>query len=287
MMNKPEWLKVKINPVELKHMEEFLKRVKLNTVCQSAHCPNIGECFSRKTATFMIMGNICTRNCRFCAVEKGHPAPLDEDEPRRVAEAARALNLRHAVITCVTRDDLPDGGASHFARTVRELKKIPGLTVEVLVSDFRGDEEAIRVVVESRPDVINHNLETVPRLYPAVRPMADYDRSLSLLKKIKELDPAIYTKSGIMVGLGESEEEVVDLMKDLVGVGCDMMTIGQYLRPSSSHIEVVEYVTPQQFERYRKIGYDLGFKYVASGPLVRSSYNAVEGMDTVNESGFR
>ncbi|WP_041424041.1 lipoyl synthase [Thermosediminibacter oceani] len=286
-MNKPEWLKVKINPVELKHMEEFLKRVKLNTVCQSAHCPNIGECFSRKTATFMIMGNICTRNCRFCAVEKGHPAPLDEDEPRRVAEAARALNLRHAVITCVTRDDLPDGGASHFARTVRELKKIPGLTVEVLVSDFRGDEEAIRVVVESRPDVINHNLETVPRLYPAVRPMADYDRSLSLLKKIKELDPAIYTKSGIMVGLGESEEEVVDLMKDLVGVGCDMMTIGQYLRPSSSHIEVVEYVTPQQFERYRKIGYDLGFKYVASGPLVRSSYNAVEGMDTVNESGFR
>lgn len=286
-MKKPEWLKVKVNPTELKYMEEFLKTVKLNTVCQSAHCPNMGECFSRKTATFMIMGNICTRNCGFCAVEKGHPAPLDDDEPVRVAEAARALNLKHAVITCVTRDDLPDGGASHFARTVRELKKIPGLTVEVLVSDFRGNEEAIRTVVESKPDVINHNLETVPRLYPAVRPMADYERSLFLLKKVKELDPAIYTKSGIMVGLGETEEEVVDLMKDLISVNCDMMTIGQYLRPSLSHIAVVEYVTPEQFERYRKIGYGLGFKYVTSGPLVRSSYNAAEGMDAVNKSGFR
>ncbi|SHM64643.1 lipoic acid synthetase [Caldanaerovirga acetigignens] len=286
-MKKPEWMKVKVNPTELKYMEEFLKTVKLNTVCQSAHCPNMGECFSRKTATFMIMGNVCTRNCRFCAVDKGHPMPLDDDEPMRVAEAARALNLKHAVITCVTRDDLPDGGASHFARTVRELKKIPGLTVEVLVSDFRGNEEAIRTVVESKPDVINHNLETVPRLYPAVRPMADYERSLFLLKKVKELDSAIYTKSGIMVGLGETEEEVVDLMKDLISVSCDMMTIGQYLRPSLSHIAVVEYVTPEQFERYRKIGYGLGFKYVASGPLVRSSYNAAEGIDAIKESAFR
>ncbi|MBE3592852.1 MAG: lipoyl synthase [Thermoanaerobacter sp.] len=277
-MQKPEWLKVRLLNEDLNRMEAFLKSMSLNTVCQSANCPNMGECFARKTATFMIMGNICTRNCRFCAVEKGHPQPLDEDEPRRVAEAAQKLGLKHVVVTCVTRDDLPDGGASHFAKTIYELKKLPGVTVEVLVSDFMGKEESIAKVIEAKPDIINHNIETVPRLYSKVRPKADYSRSLNLLKKSKELDPYILTKSGIMVGLGETEEEVIQVMKDLRSVDCDMMTIGQYLRPSVKHIEVAEYVTPQQFERYEEIGYELGFKYVASGPLVRSSYHADEGL---------
>lgn len=277
-MQKPEWLKVRLLNEDLNRMEAFLKSMSLNTVCQSANCPNMGECFARKTATFMIMGNICTRNCRFCAVEKGHPQPLDEDEPRRVAEAAQKLGLKHVVVTCVTRDDLPDGGASHFAKTIYELKKLPGVAVEVLVSDFMGKEESIAKVIEAKPDIINHNIETVPRLYSKVRPKADYSRSLNLLKKSKELDPYILTKSGIMVGLGETEEEVIQVMKDLRSVDCDMMTIGQYLRPSVKHIEVAEYVTPQQFERYEEIGYELGFKYVASGPLVRSSYHADEGL---------
>lgn len=282
-MQKPEWLKVRVSQGELNNMERLLNDMELNTVCQSAHCPNIGECFAKKTATFMIMGNICTRNCGFCAVEKGNPKPLDEDEPRRVAEAARRLGLKHAVVTCVTRDEIPDGGAAHFAKTIAELKKIPDLTVEVLVSDFMGKEESIKTVVEAKPEVINHNVETVPRLYPTVRPKADYRRSLNLLKKVKELDPDIYTKSGIMVGLGETEEEIIDVMKDLINVGCDMMTIGQYLRPSEKHIEVAKYITPEQFEKYKEIGYNLGFKYVASGPLVRSSYHADEGMDVIKE----
>ncbi|AAM24873.1 Lipoate synthase [Caldanaerobacter subterraneus subsp. tengcongensis MB4] len=277
-VRKPEWLKVRILSEDLNRMEAFLKNMALNTVCQSANCPNMGECFARRTATFMIMGNICTRNCRFCAVEKGHPQPLDEEEPRRVAEAARRLGLRHVVVTSVTRDDLPDGGASHFAKTIYELKKLPGVTVEVLVPDFMGNEEAIRTVVEAKPDVINHNVETVPRLYSRVRPKADYIRSLNLLKKVKELDPLILTKSGIMVGLGETEEEVIEVMKDLRDIDCDMMTIGQYLRPSHKHIEVAEYVTPEQFKRYEEIGYKLGFKHVASGPLVRSSYHADVGL---------
>lgn len=278
MQKKPEWLKVRISQEELRMMEKFLKDMSLNTVCQSARCPNMGECFAKKTATFMIMGNVCTRGCRFCAVEKGDPLPLDEDEPRRVARAARELGLKHVVVTCVTRDDIPDGGASHFARTVRELKKIPGITVEVLVSDFMGKEESIETVVRAEPEVINHNVETVPRLYPKVRPQADYNRSLHLLKKVKEFNEHIYTKSGIMVGLGETEEEVIEVMKDLRRVNCDMMTIGQYLRPSKKHIEIAEYVTPDQFERYREIGYEMGFKYIASGPLVRSSYHASEAM---------
>lgn len=278
MQKKPEWLKVRISQEELRMMEKFLKDMSLNTVCQSARCPNMGECFAKKTATFMIMGNVCTRGCRFCAVEKGDPLPLDEDEPRRVARAARELGLKHVVVTCVTRDDIPDGGASHFARTVRELKKIPGITVEVLVSDFMGKEESIETVVRAEPEVINHNVETVPRLYPKVRPQADYNRSLHLLQKVKEFNEHIYTKSGIMVGLGETEEEVIEVMKDLRRVNCDMMTIGQYLRPSKKHIEIAEYVTPDQFERYREIGYEMGFKYIASGPLVRSSYHASEAM---------
>ncbi len=276
-LKKPEWLDVRVNNPQretIEKMSKFLGDHRLHTVCQSAHCPNIAECFGKGTATFMIMGNICTRNCRFCAVEKGKPLPLDEEEPKRVAEAARRLNLRHVVVTCVTRDDLEDGGAEHFAKTISELKKIPGVTVEVLVSDFQGKDESIQTVVMAKPEIINHNVETVPRLYPEVRPMANYERSLYLLKRVKELDPSIYTKSGIIVGLGESEEEVIDVMKDLRKINCDIITIGQYLSPSRQHLEVKEYVAPEQFEKYRKVGYELGFKYVASAPLVRSSYNA-------------
>lgn len=280
-MKKPDWLKVRVSSEELEKMQNFLHDMSLNTVCQSADCPNIGECFANKTATFMIMGNVCTRGCRFCAVEKGHPLPLDEDEPRRVAEATRKLGLRHVVITCVTRDDIPDGGAQHFANTIHELQKISGLTVEVLVSDFLGNEESIRTVVIAKPDVINHNIETVPRLYPKVRPKADYQRSLNLLKKAKELDDNIATKSGIMVGLGELEDEVIQVMQDLRDINCDMMTIGQYLRPTEKHLEVEEYVTPEQFDKYKEIGYQMGFKYIASGPLVRSSYHAGEGMNAL------
>ncbi|MGB9679186.1 MAG: lipoyl synthase [Thermoanaerobacteraceae bacterium] len=277
-MRKPDWLKVKILNEDLSKMEAFLRGLNLNSVCQSANCPNIGECFARRTATFMIMGDVCTRNCRFCAVEKGKPLPLDDDEPRRVAEATKRLDLKHVVVTCVTRDDLPDGGALHFEKTIFELKKLPGVTIEVLVSDFMGNIDSIATVVNAKPDIINHNVETVPRLYEKVRPKADYQRSLNLLKKSKEFDGNILTKSGMMVGLGETQDEVIQVMKDLREIDCDMLTIGQYLRPSLKHIEVVEYITPQKFKEYEEIGYELGFKYVASGPLVRSSYHADEGL---------
>lgn len=284
-MRKPKWLRTKIQCKGLNKMKNFVGDMSLNTVCQSAMCPNIGECFSKKTATFMIMGDICTRRCRFCAVKEGKPQALDEEEPKRVAEACKKLGLRHAVITSVTRDDLEDGGASHFAKTIREIKKIPSssITVEVLVPDFKGNKKSIKTVVDARPEVINHNLETVPRLYDKVRPIARYDRSLGLLKRVKEIDPNILTKSGIMVGLGETEKEVVDLMKDLLEIGCDMLTIGQYLRPSKKHIEIEKYVTPEQFERYKDIGESLGFKHIASAPLVRSSYNAAEGLAQAEE----
>lgn len=283
-MRKPKWLRTKISCKGLNKMKNFVGDMSLNTVCQSAMCPNIGECFSKKTATFMIMGDICTRRCRFCAVKEGRPQALDEDEPKRVAEACKKLGLRHAVITSVTRDDLEDGGASHFAKTIREIKKIPDITVEVLIPDFKGSEKSVKTVVDAKPEVINHNLETVPRLYEQVRPIARYDRSLRVLEMVKELDPNILTKSGIMVGLGETEDEVVDLMKDLLEIGCDMLTIGQYLRPSKKHIEIKEYVTPEQFDRYKEIGESLGFKHIASAPFVRSSYNAAEGLAQAEES---
>lgn len=278
-MRKPKWLRTKIQCKGLNKMKNFVGDMSLNTVCQSAMCPNIGECFSKKTATFMIMGDTCTRRCRFCAVNEGRPQALDKEEPKRVADACKKLGLRHAVITSVTRDDLADGGASHFASTIQEIKKMPGITVEVLIPDFKGKKDSIKTVVDAKPEVINHNLETVPRLYERVRPIAKYERSLDVLKTVKELDRNIFTKSGIMVGLGETEDEVVALMKDLINIGCDMLTIGQYLRPSKKHIEIEEYVTPEQFERYRKIGKSLGFRHIASGPLVRSSYHAAEGLD--------
>lgn len=264
-------------------MKPYLRDLGLHTVCESAMCPNIGQCFGKRTATFMILGDVCTRACRFCAVTKGKPEPLDPTEPGKVAQAVRGLGLRHAVITSVTRDDLPDGGASAFAATIRAIhEQAPDTIVEVLIPDFRGSLEALRTVVEAAPQIINHNLETVPRLYPTVRPQAVYERSLQLLERVKQLDPALPTKSGLMVGLGETRDEVLSVMDDLRAVGCDMLTIGQYLRPSQWHLEVAEFVTPEMFAEYRRLGESKGFKSVASGPLVRSSFNAAEVFEALS-----
>ncbi len=272
------WLRRKLPDQKvLDQMDSLLKDLNLHTVCDSALCPNRGECYKSRTATFMILGNICTRDCRFCAVKKGNPLPLDPEEPYHIAQAAKHLNLKHIVVTSVTRDDLADGGAEQFAQTIIEIKKLlPKSTVEVLVPDFEGSGNALQKIINIRPEVINHNLETVPRLYLLVRPKAVYERSLELLRQIKIRDENIVSKSGIMVGLGEEEKEVVEAMEDLREVECDILTIGQYLKPSSHHLEVQDYIHLDKFEEYQKIGMSLGFKYVASAPLVRSSYHAGE-----------
>ncbi len=274
----PSWFRQSLaNPEVMVSMEGLLDSLSLHTICESARCPNIGVCFSRRTATFLILGNVCTRNCSFCAVEKGRPLPVDDREPEHLLEAVERLSLRYVVITSVTRDDLDDGGASHFARTVSLLhEKRAGTLVEVLIPDFRGSIKALGVVAAAHPEVINHNVETVARLYPEVRPGADYRRSIRLLAVVKELDPGIVTKSGLMVGLGESEEEVVGVMQDLREAGCDLLTIGQYLPPSARHHELARYVTPEEFSRFEVIGKELGFAEVASAPLVRSSFEAAE-----------
>jgi lipoic acid synthetase len=252
----------------------------LVTVCEEARCPNLGECWSKKTATFMIMGDTCTRSCRFCAVKTGRGGPLDPDEPRKVAESARILGLKHAVVTSVNRDELPDGGAGHFAQTIRELReKLPATIIEVLTPDFLGNKAQIQIVVDARPHIYNHNIETVPRLYRKVRPQARYQRSLDLLQYVKAADPEIYTKSGFMVGLGETNDEVVALLEDLKAHNVDAITIGQYLKPGKQYLDVAEYVHPDTFEEYRKIGERMGFLFVASGPFVRSSYNAKDFSD--------
>ncbi len=277
-IRKPEWLKVKSNTgkenVEVMNM---LRSLHLHTVCEEAGCPNCGECFGKRTATFMVLGNNCTRNCRFCNVTKGIPTPVDENEPQHIAEAVQKLGLRHVVITSVTRDDLPDGGAAHFAKIITAIKetlKEKAPIIEVLIPDFEGDFDALKTVIAAKPAIINHNIETIPRLYSTVRPMAIYERSLELLRRVKETDPNITTKSGIMVGLGEQFDEVLLTFKDLLANHCEILTVGQYLAPSKLHHPVIEYVHPQVFEEYKKQGEAMGFKYVASGPLVRSSYMA-------------
>lgn len=272
----PPWFKKKIpDPGMLVGMKALFDGLSLHTICESALCPNLGDCFHRGTATFLILGNICTRNCTFCAVEKGIPLPLDEKEPEHLAEAVAKMGLRHVVITSVTRDDLPDGGAAHFARTVALLKEMnKGLTVEVLVPDFGGSLDSLKTVVNAHPDVLNHNLETIPRLYPEVRPKADFQHSLRLLKQAKELNSSLTTKSGVMVGLGETRDELVQTMADLRAVDCDLLTIGQYLPPSSAHHPVVRYVPPEEFLEYERLGRAMGFVDVASAPLVRSSFEA-------------
>lgn len=272
----PSWLRRPIARTgTFAEVDGVLAELALNTVCRSARCPNRGECFSEGTATFLIMGGVCTRNCRFCAVESAVPAPLDADEPRRVAEAVRRLDLKHVVITTVTRDDVADGGAAHFVATIEAVRAaVPHAAIEVLTSDFGGDERAIDLVAAARPAVFNHNLETVPRLYATVRPEAVYERSLRVLERVREAQPALPTKSGLMLGLGETPDEVVEVMRDLRAKGVEMLTMGQYLRPSAAHLPVVEFVEPEVFASLAREAYALGFSAVASAPFVRSSYHA-------------
>ncbi|MDR1625092.1 MAG: lipoyl synthase [Spirochaetia bacterium] len=275
---KPEWLKIKIQGGEnLARVNGLLSRYALNTVCKEANCPNRMECYGSRTATFMILGALCSRDCAFCNVAHGPPQPPDGGEALRVASAAKELGLGYAVITSVTRDDLPDGGAGHFARVIRELKNtLAGIVVEALVPDFQGSGEALETVLGAGVDVLNHNVETVPRLYPAVRPQALYPRSLGLLERAGKTAGGVRTKSGLMVGLGETAEEIREVIRDLKNVGCDFLTIGQYLAPSASHYPVAEYIHPARFEEYRRYALSLGFSGVASGPFVRSSYRAAE-----------
>jgi len=276
MSRLPDWLIKRTPKLEnIKKMRPFLNGV--HTVCEEAKCPNIGECFSCGTVTFMILGDVCTRNCGFCGVTKGEPGPVDVDEPRHVAKAAKKLGLKYVVITSVTRDDLPDGGASHFAGTVKELRSLSSaLKVELLIPDFNGSLEALKTVIDSKPDVINHNVEMVPRLYSSIRPSSSYERTLEVLRNIKKIEPRMTSKSGFMLGLGETEDEVRDLLKELKSCGCDVVTIGQYLSPSQYNVKVVEYVRPEKFDEYRDLGLSLGIKKVFSGPFVRSSYKAGE-----------
>ncbi|MDZ7698626.1 MAG: lipoyl synthase [Deltaproteobacteria bacterium] len=273
---KPPWLKKRLSSGEsYGRVVRLLKECGLHTVCEAAHCPNLGECFARGTATFMILGNMCTRNCRFCAVMHGPPDAPEKDEPRKVADAVKELGLMYAVVTSVTRDDLKDGGADHFARTIRAIKaRNPATGVEVLIPDFKGSEAALKRVVAAAPDVLNHNLETVPRLYGDVRPEADYHRSLSLLRAVRRINPEMITKSGLMLGLGETSEEVKAVLADLVDEGCRALTLGQYLAPSREHHPVMEFVYPDVFLYWEKTAYDMGFEAVASGPFVRSSFQA-------------
>ena len=276
----PEWIREKrIRLSELHPVKSLLRARGLSTVCEEARCPNRGECFSRGTATFLLLGDVCTRACGFCDIRTGRPLPVDPVEPARVAAAAREMGLAYVVLTSVDRDDLPDGGAAHFAAVIgalRRLEPVPG--VEVLTPDFKGRSESVRAVVEARPDVFNHNVETVPRLYPTVRRGARLDRSLGVLSAAKQLDPALTTKSGFMLGLGETSGEVAELLERLRDAGVDIVTIGQYLRPSRASLPVVEYVRPEVFERHREAGERLGFRHVFAGPFVRSSYRAEEAL---------
>ena len=263
------------NPETYVKTENLLEELCLHTVCESAQCPNRGKCFTEGTATFLLLGNVCTRNCRFCAVEHGHPQPLDDDEPGRISQAVTTLKLEHAVLTSVTRDDLPDGGAFQFAQTIKAVRKEnPNVTIEVLIPDFNGSKEALQCVLDEIPDVLNHNLETVPRLYTKVRPQADYKRSLKLIRRAKNYQPTCFTKSGLMVGLGETYEEVIDVMNELRKADCDFLTIGQYLRPSFNHYPMIRQVSQEEFESYEEMGGKMGFKAIFSGRLVRSSFMA-------------
>jgi lipoic acid synthetase len=275
---KPEWLKARAPMGEEYHnLKKLARGLDLHTVCESAQCPNIGECWNHKTATFMLLGNLCTRRCGFCAVPKGRPLPIDYDEPRRVAEAVKQLGLKFAVITSVNRDDDNIGGATVFADVIRQVREAqPGCSVEVLIPDFQGIDEALRIVVDARPDILNHNTETVPRLYRVARSGARYERTLNLLSRAKEMQPDIVTKTGLMVGIGEETEELLQVFKDLGERKVDILTIGQYLAPSKNHLPVKRMVTPAEFAFYKEEAMKMGFRHVESGPLVRSSYHAHE-----------
>lgn len=285
-MKKPDWIRVKA-PVsrEYQNTRDLMREKKLNTVCEEAACPNIGECWAKKHATVMILGSVCTRACRFCNIKTGRPDLLDPHEPERVAEAMAEMGLHHVVVTSVDRDDLDDGGANHFAETIQQIRnKSPGTTIEVLTPDFLRKEGALEIVVEARPDVFNHNLETVPRLYASVRPGARYFHSLHLLKRVKELDPSLFTKSGIMVGLGEDKGEVYQVMDDLRAASVDFMTIGQYLQPTPTHHPLDRFVHPDEFEDYSRMARGKGFLMVSASPLTRSSYHAGDDFKKLKEA---
>lgn len=277
---RPRWLRAPAPAGDnYRDLKTLVDGLNLHTVCESAACPNVGECWNHRTATFMILGNVCTRRCGFCNVQKGVPLEVDLDEPRRVAEACATLGLRYAVVTSVNRDDRPDGGAALFATTIRAIReRLPGCKVEVLIPDFQGSQEALALVLDAAPDVLNHNIETVPRLYRQVRFGARYARSIELLRRASEMCPAIPTKSGLMLGLGESSEEVLAVLRDLRAAGVRVVTIGQYLRPTPAHLPVLRYVPPEEFLMYRDAGLALGFSHVESGPLVRSSYHAAQAL---------
>lgn len=282
----PPWLRVKTGKAhQCGKTRELLAGHRLQTVCDNAQCPNIGECYSSQTATFLIMGQVCTRNCRFCAVQHGHPSPLDSDEPARLAAASLNLGLDYVVVTSVTRDDLEDGGAGHFAATIHALQAAGIAGVEVLTPDFQGSHSALQTVLDAEPTVFNHNLETVRRLCPIVRPQAAYDRSLGVICQARELAPGVLRKSGFMVGLGETDAEVAELMRDLAEAGCQILTIGQYLRPSRRHLPVQRYVEPERFDEYAQQAQAMGIPQVLSGPFVRSSYRAAEVVRRIKEGG--
>lgn len=281
---KPDWLKVRFTVnADFRDLRKIVGDNRLHTVCQSARCPNQSDCWQRRTATLMILGNACTRNCRFCAVETGKPAPVDPDEPSKAGKAVNLMGLKYAVVTSVTRDDLPDGGAAVWAETIREIRRQnPDCKVEVLIPDFRGDISALETVLNAEPDILGHNLETVRSLYPLARPQADYDRSLRIITESKKRGAV--TKTGIMVGLGETCEQILELMNDVLSAGCDILTIGQYLQPTKDHLPVERYITPDEFEFYRQDGVRRGFRAVYSGPLVRSSFHAEEVQKSVSSS---
>jgi lipoic acid synthetase len=274
-LHKPPWLRRRaVTPEAWQQMKSMLDKLALATVCEEAACPNIGDCFRHGTATFLILGRTCTRHCHFCAVEHGAPQPVDPEEPQHIVDAVQWLGLRHVVITSVTRDDLADGGAAHFATCIGAIHRQASATVEVLIPDFHGDEAALSVVLTAQPDVLGHNMEVVPRLYPHIRPQANYLQSLHVVERAKKLCPTVYTKSGLMLGVGEQKQEIIDVMHDLRSAGCDFLTLGQYLRPSPQHYPVIAYVKPETFEEYAQVARGLGFRGVLSGPFVRSSYRA-------------
>ncbi len=282
----PSWIRIRVSESEnFKDLKQLVQGRHLHTVCEEARCPNIFDCWNRRTATFMILGDVCTRSCRFCAVTSGRPTELDLGEPLRVADSVAELGLKHAVITSVDRDDLRDGGAGIFARTIRAIRrKSPGTTIEVLTPDFQGDFDSVRTVVEAAPDIFNHNTETVPRLYPRVRPKAVYSNSLALLRHVKALAPEMVTKSGLMVGLGETEDELLEVFRNMRAHHIDVLTVGQYLRPTKQHAEVARYYRPEEFVRLKELALEMGFGHVESGALVRSSYHADEQVPTPRKS---
>jgi len=287
-MRRPPWIKVRAPSGETYEALRGLMRSKeLHTVCEEAHCPNMGECWGAGTATFLMMGDVCTRSCGFCDIKTGRPLPLDWAEPIRVAEAVRAMNLRHVVITSVNRDERPDGGAPIFAMVIQRIRQVqPGCSIEVLIPDFKGKADALKIVMDAQPEILNHNVETVPRLFRKVQPQDHYEWAMATLGNAKQMQPLVLTKSGIMVGLGETFEEVVAVMRDLAGLKVDILTIGQYLQPSKKHLPIEKYYTPEEFAEFHRIGLDLGYKWVESGPLVRSSYHAEQQVRTLSQLNF-